>query len=65
MKASSLSRVRRSGTQSLPHVSFTSVRREMQRTKVQVPVLEEDAGGLFRSPLKLMNQQAPQEKGET
>jgi hypothetical protein len=63
MKASSLSRARRSATPSLPHESSTNVKKKM---RVQEAEAMKGIGELFRSlPRKSMNRQAPLEKEET
>jgi hypothetical protein len=67
MKVSSLSRARRSVTQSLPLESSTSVKKRIQRTRVRFPAAEaeKDAGELSKSlPLELLNQKIPLEEEE-
>lgn len=67
MKVSSLSRARRSATQSLPLESFTSVKKRIQRTRVRFPAAGagKDTGELSKSlPRELLNQKVPLEKEE-
>jgi hypothetical protein len=68
MKDSSLSRARRSVTQSLPHESSTNVKKKIRRTRVRFQAVEvmKDTGKLSKSlPREFINQQAPLEKEET